>query len=253
MILAVMQARSSSSRLPGKVLLPLAGEPMLARQIERVLRSRRIDRLVLATSTDPADDAVAELGARAGIAVSRGSLDDVLDRVLQVVLPHDPAWVVRLTGDCPLADPAVIDHVIDAALTSDADYVSNAVEPTWPDGLDVEVVRASVLRQIAAEPRTPAEREHVTLAVHRRPDRFKVVHVKQDRDLSALRWTVDAPSDLDFVRCVYDRLYAKKPDFDTQDVLDLLAREPELAAMNGDIARNEGLMRSLAAEDAART
>ncbi|PSC03719.1 spore coat protein [Alsobacter soli] len=250
MILAVLQARFSSSRLPGKVLEPLAGQPMLLRQLERVRRSRRIDRLVLATSVDPSDDPVADLGRRAGVDVSRGSLDDVLDRFIRAAQPFHPEWVVRLTGDCPLADPDVIDGVIEAAIAAEADYASNAVEPTWPDGLDVEVVRWTVLQVVAAEPRTEAEREHVTLAIHRRPSRFKVTHVRQQRDLSSLRWTVDEPRDLVFVRAVYDRLFAANPAFNTEDVLALLAREPQLASMNGDITRNEGLLRSLAAESA---
>ena len=162
-------------------------------------------------------------------------------------------WVVRLTGDCPLADPDVIDLVIEETLASGAEYGTNAVQPTWPDGLDVEVVRAATLRQIAAEPRTPAEREHVTLAIHRDPGRFRLHHVRQARDLSALRWTVDEPRDLAFVQAVYERLYPGNPAFTTGDVLALLAAQPALAGINDAIVRNEGLLRSLEAERGANS
>ena len=248
MILGVLQARVSSSRLPGKVLAPILGRAMILRQIERLSRCRRLNRLVVATSADPSDDALAELCAAEGIAVSRGSLDDVLARVMAAARPFAPDWLVRLTGDCPLADPAVIDRVIDATLAADVDYGTNAVEPTWPDGLDVEVVRMAVLQAIAAEPRTTAEREHVTLAIHRRPDRFRLLHVKGEADLSHLRWTVDEPRDLDLVRRIYGALYPVDPAFDTAAVLALLEREPELVTLNRDIVRNEGLAKSLAAE-----
>lgn len=249
-ILGVLQARVSSSRLPGKVLAPVEGRPMILRQIERLRRARRLDALIVATSTDPSDDPLAALCAAEGVAVSRGPLDDVLGRMLAAARPYAPEWLVRLTGDCPLADPALIDRVIAETLAAGADYGANAVEPSWPDGLDVEVVRMAVLEAIAAEPRTAAEREHVTLAIHRRPERFRLLHVKGPRDLSALRWTVDEPRDLAFVRRVYAALYPAKPDFDTADILDLLAREPDLLRINGDIARNEGLARSLARERA---
>ena len=250
MILGVLQARVSSSRLPGKVLALVEGQPMILRQIERLRRARRLDALIVATSTDPSDDPLAALCRTEGVAVSRGPLDDVLGRMLAAARPFAPEWLVRLTGDCPLADPALIDQVIAETRAAGADYGSNAVEPTWPDGLDVEVVRMAVLEAIAAEPRSPAEREHVTLAIHRRPERFRLLHVKSPRDLSALRWTVDEPRDLAFVRRVYAALYPGKPDFDTADILDLLARTPELLRINGDIARNEGLARSLARERA---
>jgi len=248
MILAVLQARVSSSRLPGKVLKPILGVPMILRQIERIRRAQRIERLVLATSVDPSDDALAEVVAQAGIEVSRGSLADVLDRFVKAAAPHRPDWVVRLTGDCPLADPEVIDHVIASTLAADADYGSNALEPTYPDGLDVEVIRFSVLETVAREPGTAAEREHVTLPIHRHPERFRIHHVKAERDLSALRWTVDEPQDFALVERIYQALYPANPAFTTADILALLGRKPELASLNTGLQRNEGLAKSLAAE-----
>jgi len=240
-ILGILQARTSSSRLPGKVMLPVAGAPMLARQIERLTRSRAIDRLVLATSDRPEDDCVAELAAAAGIASHRGSLDHVLDRFHGAALPFAPDYVVRVTGDCPLADWEVIDGCIRFALDGGYDYASNALEPTWPDGLDVEVFTFAALAAAWNEADSPLEQEHVTPFIHRRPERFRLGSFKNRVDLSALRWTVDEPRDYEFVREVYDRLYPADPAFTTDDILALLHAEPELIQLNAGIERNEGL------------
>ena len=161
MIVAVLQARAGSSRLPGKVLADLAGKPMLLRQVERIAAARRIEKLVIATSTSTQDDELAGLCAEAGIACHRGALEDVLDRVHGAARAQAADWIVRLTGDCPLIDPSVIDLVIDTATQSGADYVTNAVEPTWPDGLDVEVARMEALDAAWREATLPSEREHV--------------------------------------------------------------------------------------------
>ena len=250
MILGILQARMSSSRLPGKVLKPILGEPMIVRQIERLRRSRRIDRLVLATSVESQDDALAAAVGAAGLAVHRGSLNDVLDRFIAAASPYKPDWIVRLTGDCPLADPELIDHVIDATLAAAADYGSNTLEPTYPDGLDVEVVRCAALEEVWRAGGSAAEREHVTLGIHRHPERFRLVDVKAERDLSRLRWTVDEARDFTLVEQIYAALYPANPSFGTSDILALLDRRPELATLNTGIERNEGLVRSLAAERA---
>lgn len=253
MILAILQARVSSSRLPGKVLKPILGIPMILRQIERLRRARRIERLVLATSTDRSDDSLAEMVAEHGITVSRGPLDDVLGRFVLAAAADGPGWVVRLTGDCPLADPDVIDRVIAETVATGADYGSNTLKPTYPDGLDVEVVRHAVLRQIDREPRTAAEREHVTLAIHRHPERFRLHSVETVPDLSCLRWTVDNPEDFALVERIYGTLYPANPAFTTADILALLRREPDLATINGALRRNEGLAKSLAQEQISQS
>jgi spore coat polysaccharide biosynthesis protein SpsF len=244
-IVALLQARASSTRLPGKVLRPLFGVPMLARQIERVQRATRIDRLLIATSDHGSDDAIAALGRSLDIAVHRGSLNDVLDRMMQAARPHDPDWIVRLTGDCPLADPTLIDAAIEMALAGDYDYVSNALEPTFPDGLDVEVVRASVLESAWREATLPSEREHVTPFIHTRPDRFRIAKLRNGEDLSALRWTVDEPADFELAEIIYQKLHAENPAFGWRDVLALVRREPELATWNTRHGRNEGYLQSL--------
>jgi spore coat polysaccharide biosynthesis protein SpsF len=249
MILAILQARSSSSRFPRKVLEPLLGAPMILRQIERIRRAKRLDALVLATSVDPSDDELAQLCVEGGVKVYRGSLNDVLGRFISAARSAGrPDWIVRLTGDCPLADPAIIDRVIEQAVQSGADYASNALVATFPDGLDVEVMRAAALEAIGSEPRSDAEREHVTLALYRHPERFNIHHVRNDRDLSHLRWTVDEPRDFALVKTIYEALYPGKPDFSFADVLALIEGRPDLATLNVDIKRNEGLAKSLAAE-----
>jgi spore coat polysaccharide biosynthesis protein SpsF len=245
MILAVLQARVSSSRLPGKVLRPILGVPMILRQVERARRAVGVDRLLVATSVDPSDDPLAELCAGDGIECFRGSLDDVLDRFYRAARPFAPEHVVRLTGDCPLADPELIGEVISFHRDGGYDYVSNALEPTFPDGLDVEVFRFPCLEHAWREASLPSEREHVTPFLYHRPERFRIGCYKGDVDLSRLRWTVDEPVDFELVTRIYGELYPVRRDFTTGDILGLLERKPELKTLNTHHRRNEGLERSL--------
>jgi spore coat polysaccharide biosynthesis protein SpsF len=248
MILGILQARLSSTRLPGKVLEPILGQPMLARQIERLRRAKRMDHLIVATSTAAEDDAIATLCESLGVDCSRGSLDDVLDRFYQAALPFGCEWIVRLTGDCPLADWDIIDAAIAFAVNGDYDYASNALAPSWPDGLDVEVVRFAALAEAWKDAKLPSEREHVTPFIEQHPERFKLGSFVNDRDLSGGRWTVDEPADLAFVRKVYEYLYPVNPAFGWMDVLALLRDHPDIAAINSGILRNEGYLTSLAAD-----
>lgn len=231
----------SSTRLPGKVLEPILGMPMVGRQVERLRRVSGLDDLVLATSSDAQDDALAAYVGSLGIPVVRGSLDDVLGRFIQAIDEHGIDNVVRLTADCPLASPVIIDTVISEFRAGGADYVSNTLRPTYPDGLDVEVVHADALRWVAANSTDPHEREHVTLGVYRRPERFTLRNVAAELDLSYLRWTVDSADDLEFVRGVYARLHPGNPEFDCAEILDLLDREPGLSRTSADAVRNAAL------------
>lgn len=244
-VIAILQARVSSSRLPGKVLRPILGRPMLARQLERLRRSRRIEKLLVATSDDPSDQPIAELCAAEAVACVRGSLHDVLDRYYQAAKPLAPAHVVRLTGDCPLTDPELIDAVVEFHLRGGYDFTSNAIEPSFPDGLDVAVFRYRLLEHAWQGATLASEREHVTLFMRRQPERFRIGAYKGSPDRSQMRWTVDEPADLAFVTAVYERLYPGKPDFGSGDIYQLLEREPELLLLNRGIGRNEGLQRSL--------
>lgn len=250
-ILAVLQARLSSSRLPGKVLKPILGEPMLFRQIERIRRTKLIDRLIIASSDDKSDDPLVSLLQERHVECFRGSLDDVLDRFYKAALPYMPEHVVRLTGDCPLADPEVIDAVIRMHLENGYDYSSNALEPTYPDGLDVEVVRFSCLKEAWQEAVLVSQREHVMPFINSRPERYRLGSLRSPVDMSDLRWTVDEQADFDLVSRIYEALYPGNPDFSTGDILELLNRNAELQTLNTGIARNEGFVKSLA-KDRAR-
>ena len=242
---AVLQVRAGSTRLPGKALRPLLGAPMLERELERVRRAQRIDVLIVATSARTDDDPIAGLCARLGVHCHRGSLEDVLDRVYGAVLPEAPSHVVRLTGDCPLADPDLIDRVVGFCIDGGYDYASNTLEPTFPDGLDVEVMRMEALAAAWREARLPSEREHVTPFLHKHPERFRLGSFKATRDLSALRWTVDEPEDFELVERVYGELYPKNSAFSTADILSLLEKVPELRTINTRHRRNEGYRKSL--------
>ncbi len=235
MILAILQARMSSTRLPGKVLRPLAGGPMILRQIERTRRSRLIDRLVVATSDDKTDDVLTDVLEGKGVEVFRGPLDDVLARYLGALEAKGPAdHVVRMTADCPFIDWQVIDAVIQAHVEAGVDYTANTWERrTFPRGLDVDVVTSTVLRQAAAEATDPYDREHVLPFIYRRPDRYSLQGFSQERDEGELRWTVDLPEDLAFASAVYDALYPDNPAFTSEDVRGFLAGRPDLAEAGG--------------------
>lgn len=236
MILAILQARMSSTRLPGKVLMPLAGAPMIVRQIERVARARRIDKLVVATSLNPGDDAIEKVVRREGIAVHRGSLDDVLARFIGALDEHGPAdHVVRLTADCPLADPFVIDETIETLLETGADYASNTPpHRAFPKGLDVEVMTADTLRRAAASATTPEEREHVTWGIWNHPERYRLAFHSQPADEGEVRWTVDRPDDYAFMAAVYDALYGGDRAFTSDAVRKFVRSRPGLALYGGD-------------------
>jgi len=251
MILGILQARASSRRLPGKVLKPILGRPMLERQIERLRRSRRMDRLVVATSTDASDDAIAALCKTLTVDCFRGSLDDVLDRFYQAARQYAPRAVVRLTGDCPLADPSVIDELIETHCREGYDYTANILPPRQiPDGLDVEVIAMSCLETTWHEAKLPSEREHVTPFIYNHRERFRFEWQRLATDLSRLRWVVDEPEDFEFVSAIYEALYPVNPTFSTADVLALLERRPDIATMMGNVPTNEGYQRSLAADAA---
>jgi spore coat polysaccharide biosynthesis protein SpsF len=251
MILGILQARASSRRLPGKVLKPILGRPMLERQIERLRRARRMDALTVATSTDPSDDPIAALCRSLAVECFRGSLDDVLDRFYQAAKRGSADTVVRLTGDCPLADPEEIDNVIDTHKRGGYDYTANTLPPRRiPDGLDVEVIAMPCLEIAWREAALPSEREHVTPFIYNHPERFRFVRQERPSDLSSLRWVVDEPEDFAFVSAVYEALYPAGPAFTAGDVLALLERRPDIAAKMGRAPTNEGYQRSLAADAA---
>ena len=235
--IAIIQARMGSTRLPGKVLLPLAGAPLLQRQVERIRAAERAGTVVVAATIDPADDAIAELCRLQGIACFRGHPDDLLDRHLQAARAHGADAVVKIPSDCPLIDPAVIDRVIGAFLSRSGavDYVSNLHPATYPDGNDVEVMTVAALETAWREAERPLEREHTTPFLWERPERFRLHNVfwGSGRDFSmSHRWTIDYPEDYAFIQAIYDRLYPVTPRFGLDDILALLEAEPRLSDIN---------------------
>jgi spore coat polysaccharide biosynthesis protein SpsF len=201
------------------VLKPLLDKPMLARQIERLKRCRNLDRLIVATSTERSDDAVVEVAQQEGAPVFRGSLEDVLDRFYQAAKAHGSSHVVRLTADCPLTDPTLIDDVVQLAIEHNCDFASNDFVRSYPRGLDVEVMTISTLETLWHDTSNHQDREHVTPLVYAHPERFKIGSVEIEIDLSALRWTVDYQTDFDFVTRVYQALYPANPEFGMDDIL----------------------------------
>ncbi len=245
MILAILQARMSSTRLPGKVMKPILGLPMIERQIERLLRCKRIDQIVVATSNHQEDNIIKTLCNRIGIFCFRGDLENVLNRFYQAAKPYNPKHIIRLTGDCPLTDPVLIDELVDFYLERQCDYASNCQEPTLPDGLDAEIFSFIVLEQTWRAAILPSQLEHVTSFIRAHPERYKIGHYKYYKDLSNFRWTVDELEDLEFVRRVYERLYPSNPEFQTEDIVALLEREPELLEINKHFKRNDGMKKSI--------
>jgi len=233
--LIIVQARMTSTRLPGKVLLPLAGEPMLTRLIERLRRVHRADGIVVATTTNTSDDPIAALCALLGVPCHRGSEHDVLSRYADAARLYGADVVVRITSDCPLIDPALIDQTIAAYDEGGSDYVSNMLPPTWPYGMAVEVFSAAALAQAHAEATQAAEREHVTPFLYWHPERYRLRNVASPVDLSHHRWTVDTPEDYALVSRLFDHLMPNRPNFTQADVLALLDAHPDWIAINQHI------------------
>jgi len=240
---AIIQARIGSTRFPGKVLEDIGDEPMLWHVYERTRCASLVDRMIVATSTKHGDDAIATFCEERDIEYYRGSEEDVLDRFYQAATEADADSVVRLTADCPLLSPPVIDRVIRTYQSSDAEYVTNILKYTHPDGLDIEVFDFEALAVAWEEASEPEEREHVTPYIQE-SNHFSTKNVENVLDLSVyefvdedtiLRWTVDYPEDLEFIRAVYDQLTASGHwVFDQQSVLELLNRAPELRDINED-------------------
>jgi spore coat polysaccharide biosynthesis protein SpsF len=235
-VVAIVQARMGSTRLPGKVLLDLAGEPMLARCVERARRAQTLDQVVVATTEQPGDEAIVELCRERGWPCFRGSEDDVLDRYYGAAKAHAADVVVRITSDCPLIEPTVVDLVVREFLERqpEIDYASNTVsERTYPRGLDTEVVRFETLERAWYEDDNPAWREHVTPYIYRHPEMFHLHSVTNPVDYSDMRWTVDTLKDLTFVQRIYEHF--GHGFFSWSEVIDVLTEHSEWLEINRDV------------------
>jgi spore coat polysaccharide biosynthesis protein SpsF len=224
---AVVQARMGSTRLPGKVLMPLAGRAMVLHVLDRAARIRGVNAVVAAIPDLADDDLLAETVASAGYAVSRGASDDVLARYGAAARQNNAEVIVRITADCPMLSPRVSGRVLDVFLG--CDYASNTVERSFPRGLDTEVMTTEALNIAVREATKPSEREHVTPFIYNHPERFRLRFAVDGNDRSGLRWTVDTPEDMAFVTTIYDEL---GPDFEMEDALGLLQSRPELSRVD---------------------
>jgi spore coat polysaccharide biosynthesis protein SpsF (cytidylyltransferase family) len=235
---AVIQARCGSTRFPRKVLASLHGRPMLAHIIERVSRATLVDRVVVATTDGVSDDVVAALAVASGAGVTRGPEADVLTRYVMAAREHGADVIVRITADCPLTDPAIVDSVIRARSEHEADYASNVEPPTFPEGYDCEAFTSGCLARVDREATLDYEREHVTVRVREHLNDFRTAHVAHEPDLSAMRLTVDVPADLDRVKRLLDMLPLSPPP-DLEAVVAAFERDPALQDQSGLPARNE--------------
>ena len=239
-VLTVIQARTGSTRLPGKVLLPLGGRPVLARMLERVRFAALAGTVVVATTTGPDDDSIETLCAEEGVPCFRGDPTDLLDRHLRAARRFDALHVVKIPSDCPLIDPEIIDRVIGTYLSRPGawDYVSNLHPPTWPDGNDVEVMSRAALETAWAEASRPWEREHTTPFLWDQPGRFRIGNVLWDDgpDLSMLvRLTLHWPEDYALIRTLFEAAYPADPRFGLREILQLLQIWPDLGRINAHL------------------
>ncbi len=240
-IVTIIQARMGSTRLPGKVMKTILEKPVILWDIDRILRSRLIDEIVVAVPFNRANDIIVDTVRHYNdrIIITRGKEDDVLDRYYRAAKETGADVVVRITSDCPLIDPVVTDKVIEKFLNSGCDYCSNTIERTYPRGLDSEVFSFEALEKAWTEAKMDYEREHVTPYILENPDKFKLINVSNDIDLSQHRWTLDTKEDFKFIDTVYRRIYPQKQDFLMSDILGLLKRNPELIDINKHIMQKK--------------
>jgi spore coat polysaccharide biosynthesis protein SpsF len=238
-VTAVVQARMRSTRLSGKVLRPLGDTTVLGQVVRRLQACTTLARIVVATTVEPGDDAIAGEGRRLGALVTRGDERDVLGRYLLAFDQHDGDVGVRITSDCPLIDPDLVDRCVQRFLRGNPppDYLSNTLRRTYPRGYDIEVFRVEALRTAGREATGESEREHVTPFLYRHPDRFRLESVERADPHGSAAWrlTLDTPEDWDVIRAVFDRLAPANRLFGLEDVERLLAREPELLTPNRGI------------------
>lgn len=237
--LIIVQARMASTRLPGKVMLPLAGQSMLARLLERLHHVKKADALVVATTINPLDDVIALWCQSHGVACRRGSEDDVLSRYASAASAAGGDVVVRVTADCPLLDPVLVDQAIAAFETGECDYLSNMLPPSWPYGMAIEVFSAQALMEANREATLAAEREHVTPFIYWHPERYRIKNLASSQNLSHHRWTVDTAEDYKLVKLIFENLYPGQPNFSMADVLSLLDAHPDWLKINQHIEQKQ--------------
>ena len=241
----IVQVRVGSTRLPGKALLEIVNKPALEHVLERVSRASSADDIIVATTDNEQDNGIVEFCNKMKVKVFCGSEDDVLDRFYHAAYFFNAEDIVRITADCPLIDPEIIDKVVDCYFKNNADYCSNILEETFPDGEDVEVFRFKTLKTSWSNARLLSEREHVTSYIIKHPEMFKLVNYKNDQDLSGKRWTLDTQEDFVFIKTIFENLYKENPCFNMKDILTFIGNNRELESINKNLKRNQGYLNSL--------
>ena len=241
--IAIIQARMTSSRLPNKVLLPLAHKTVLEHLVERLSHCKTLDKIIVATSTDISDNPIEFWCKNAKVPFFRGELLDVLDRYYQAATKFKATAIVRITADCPVIDPQIVDEVVNGYLSGD--YDGYALSGDFPDGLDCQVFSYLALEKAWQEAKLPSDREHVGPYIENHPNLFKIGKLNKFKGLAEHRWTLDEPEDYEFLKIVFGKLYREGCIFDHKDILELMKNEPTLMKVNSHIPRNQGYKNSL--------
>jgi len=233
-IIATIEARMTSSRLPGKVLMEAVGKPMLELMIKRLHRVPSLDGIAIATTTNAADEPIVDLAKRLSVGCHRGSEEDVLQRVLDTARSYEADIIVELTGDCPLTDPDIIEQTIQHYLKSNVDYVANTLTRTYPIGMDTPVFATDILADVAQRTNDPIDHEHVSLFIYRHPELYSLANFSAPSELTfpEMRLTLDTAEDLELIRSIFANLYPKNPQFSLYDILVFLDQNPKIAHMN---------------------
>ena len=226
--LVVLQARMSSTRLPGKVMAQINGHPMIYWEISRISKAKLVNKIVVAISDQSSDDILADYLDSIHKEYIRGSLDNVLSRYVKAEEIYNPSAIIRLTADCPLVMPELIDQYLEIFHKEDFEYLSNTIELSYPDGLDIEIIAPGIFKKLLEFSLSKEEKEHVTLGIYSRKDKFRTYNVSNKTNISQFRWTVDTSDDLAFVKSIYAHFESKEINFTFEDVLKLVKDNPNL-------------------------
>ena len=238
-ITVIIEARTGSSRLPNKVVAEIEGKPMIFYVIDRVKQIKSVEQIILATTQEENDKILTEIAKQNSIGSFVGDSIDVLDRGYQCALQNNADPIIRITGDCPLIDPDIVEEMLEFYLKNNYDYVSNRINPKYPDGLDVEIYSFNTLQMAAQNAKWSSERELVTTYITKNPKNFKIFSYENQEDLSEYRWTVDEQKDLEFIRKIYS-IMKPKTNFSMKEIVEILSKNSELLKINAGIMRNEG-------------
>ena len=238
-ITVIIEARTGSSRLRNKVVAEIEGKPMIFYVIDRVKQIKSVEQIILATTQEKNDKILIEIAKQNSIGIFTGDSMDVLNRDYQCALQNNADPIIRITGDCPLIDPDIVEEMLEFYLKNNYDYISNRINPKYPDGLDVEIYSFKTLQMVEQNAKLSSERALVTTYITKNPKIFKIFSYENQEDLSGHRWTVDEQNDLEFVRKIYS-IMKPKTNFSMNEIIEILVKNPELLKINSGIMRNEG-------------